>query len=286
MKLAITSGKGGVGKSMISAALSMLFAKERKVLAVDCDADAPNLDIWLGGIKKWDKAIPLAFSLLPYIDYKKCDGCGICAERCKFGAIKMVNGKPTVNSFLCEGCGLCEHLCPKKAIKMKPVDSGVLRIKKRTKYGFPLISGQLLPGRTGSGKMVDRTKFEAEKFNYDLMIIDSAPGTGCPVIAALRDANFAVLVTEPTLSAFSDLKKVLEVVEHFKIPWGLIVNKWGINNVLAAEIRKYANKKFLGKVSYDRKIFQAVSNLTPILETRLKAREEIEKIYYKLNKLL
>ena len=124
-KIVIASGKGGVGKSMLASALVMLFTKDKKIVAVDSDVDTPNLDIWLGGIKKWDKIIPVIASKKPKIDYKKCDGCGICAKHCKFGAIKMINGKPKINPFLCEGCGLCAMLCPKKAITLEPVQNGM-----------------------------------------------------------------------------------------------------------------------------------------------------------------
>jgi MinD superfamily P-loop ATPase len=280
-KIVIASGKGGVGKSMLASTLAMLFARTKKIVAVDCDADAPNLAIWLGGVKKWDKTIPVIASARPEIDYKKCDGCGLCAENCRFSAIKMVDGKPQLNPFLCEGCGACEVICPQKAIKLKPVQNAEVKIKK-TKYGFPLVSGNLFPGETGSGKVADRIKAEAEKNKKDLMIIDSAPGTGCPVIASLRGANFVILITEPTLSGFSDLKRVLEVVNHFKVPYGVVINKWDINPRLSNKIKNFAKKKFLGKISYDKEIFKAISNLIPIMKTNLKAKNEIKKIFQKL----
>jgi MinD superfamily P-loop ATPase len=284
MKIVISGGKGGVGKSMLASSLAMLFAKEKKIVAVDCDVDAPNLAIWLNEAKKWGKTIPVVTSARPVIDYKKCDSCGICAKKCRFGAMKMVKGKPKVNPFLCEGCGLCEIVCPRGAIKLKPVQNGEIKIKK-TKYSFPLISGQLFPGETGSGKVVTEIKEEAEKFKYEIQILDSAPGTGCPVTAALRDANFIILVSEPTPSGFSDLKRVLEVVLHFKIPWGLVINKWDINSKLSEKMKEWAGKKFFGKISYDKEIFKAISNLTPVLETNLKAKEEIKKIFKRIKKL-
>jgi MinD superfamily P-loop ATPase len=283
-KLVICSGKGGVGKSMLTSALATLFSKIKKVVAVDCDADAPNLAIWLGGIKKWDKTIPVVASAKPEIDYKKCNGCGLCAKNCRFSAIKIIDGKPKLNQFLCEGCGACEVICPQGAIKLKPVQNGKIKIKK-IKQGFPLVSGNLLPGETGSGKVVAEIKKQAEKFEYDLALIDSAPGTGCPVIASLQGANFVILITEPTPSGFSDLKRVLEVVNHFNIAWGLVINKWDINKTLSQKIEKIFKGKFLGKISYDKKIFTEISKLTPILETNLKAKREIKTIFKKLNKL-
>ena len=281
MRLVIASGKGGVGKSMLTSVLATLFAKNQKIVAVDCDADAPNLAIWLGGVKKWDKTIPVSTLAKPEFDFKKCNGCGLCAKNCRFSAIKMVKGKPKLNPFLCEGCGACEVICPKGAIKLKPVQNGEIKIKK-TKHGFPLVSGQLYPGESGSGKVVTEIKKEAEKFAHEVMIIDSAPGTGCPVIASLQGANFAILITEPTPSGFSDLKRVLEVVNHFKVPYRIVVNKWDINKNLSQKIEKWASRKFLGKISFDKEIFKAIANLKPILKTNLKAKREIKEIFNKL----
>ena len=290
MKLVILSGKGGVGKSMLTSALAMLFSKTKKVVAADCDADAPNLAIWLGFAPRasedaWDKIIPVVTSARPVIDYKKCNGCGLCAKNCRFAALQMKqneNGsRPILNRFLCEGCGACEVICPVKAIKLKPFQNGEIKIKK-LKYGFPLVSGSLFPGETGSGKVVDQIKAEAEKFKHDLMLIDSAPGTGCPVIASLRGSSFAILVTEPTPSGFSDLKRVLEVVNYFNIPWGLVINKWNINPQLSNKMEKWAKNKLLGKISYDKQIFKVIANLKPILETNLKVKTEIATIYNKL----
>ncbi len=284
MKLVIASGKGGVGKSMLTSVLATLFAKNKKVVAVDCDVDAPNLGIWLGGVRKWDRVLPVVTSAKPEIDLNKCNSCGLCVKNCRFEAMKMINSNPKVNSFLCEGCGVCEIICPVGAIKLKPVQNGEIKIKK-TKYGFPLVSGQLYPGETGSGKVVAEIKKEAEKFKYNLMLIDSSPGTGCPVIASLQDSNFAILVTEPTPSGFADLKRVLKVVNHFKIPWGLVINKWDINPQLSQRIERWSALKLLGKISFDKEIFKAIANLKPILETELGAKKEIKKIFKNLNQL-
>lgn len=285
-KIAISSGKGGVGKSMLTSALATLFSREKKVVAVDCDVDAPNLAIWLNEEKEWESIEKVSTSSKAVIDYDKCNGCGLCAQKCRFDAIKMINGKPVVNNLLCEGCGACEVLCPRKAIHLEPVKNGEIRMKK-IEPGFNLVSGQLYPGETGSGKIVSEIKKEAEKIDHELMVIDSSPGTGCPVIAALRDVDFVVLVTEPTLSGFSDLKRVLEVINHFQIPFAVVVNKWEVNEKMSNDIKEWAGERFIGKISYDQKIFNAVANLVPILETDLKAKEELENIFNNLkNKLL
>ena len=284
MKLVISSGKGGVGKSMLCSVLVMLFAKTKKVVAVDCDVDAPNLAIWLGEPEKWKRVKKISVSEKPVIDNSKLTQkeAKQCVNKCRFNALHLTaQGKLKLNPFLCEGCGACEVFCPEGVIKMKPVKNGEIKTKK-TGYNFPLVSGQLYPGETGSGKMVTEIKKEADKFDSDIQIIDSAPGTGCPVIASLQDANFVLLITEPTPSGFSDLKRVLEVVNHFRIPWKLVINKWDINPSLSKKMERWSNKRFLGKISYDKEIFKAISNLTPILKTNLKAKQEIKSIHSSL----
>ena len=280
MKIVVLSGKGGVGKSLVSSSLSILFQKESNLLplALDCDVDTPNLAVWLNEIGRWEKNKKISLSEKPDIDNSKIKNAKTCVEKCKFNALKVKNGRLELNPFLCEGCGACEVFCPKGAIKMKSVKNGSIKVKK-TKYGFYLVVGQLFPGETGSGKIVEVLKKEAEKYEHDVTIIDSAPGTGCPVIAALKDANLALLVTEPTLSAFSDLKRVFKLIQYFKIDWKLIINKWDINLKNTKEIEKWGKGHILGKISYDKKIFQSVARLKPIIETDLKARKEIEKIF-------
>ena len=283
-KIVIASGKGGVGKSMIASSLAILFSKaDKNIIAIDCDVDAPNLAIWLGGINSWDGSKKVSTIEKPVIDLEKCNGCGACIRECQFHSLSLQAKKAKLNHFLCEGCGVCKIVCPQKAIKMVTVDNAQINIKNKTKYNFPLISAQLFPGESGSGKIVAEAKKQAEKFKYDLMIIDSAPGTGCPVNAALFDANFVILVTEPTPSGFSDLEKILDVVNHFKIPYRLVINKWDMNPEFSQTIESKFSDKILGEISYDQNIFKAISNLTPIMETNLRAKEEIKQIFEKLN---
>jgi MinD superfamily P-loop ATPase len=286
-KLVIASGKGGVGKSMLTSALAMLFTKKKKIVVVDADVDAPNLAIWLNETSdenvQFSQKISTSFKAV--IDREKCNGCNKCVESCVFSALELKNGRARLNPFLCEGCGVCQIVCPQKAIDLEPVENGQIKIIK-TKYGFSLVTGQLFPGQSGSGKIVAEIKKQAEaRGQYELMLIDSAPGTGCPVIASLQDANLVLLVTEPTPSGLTDLKRVLEVVKHFQIPFQLVINKWDINPQLSQKIEKEFAGNFLGKISYDQAIFKAIANLQPILETKLKAKKEIKEIFQKLIKI-
>lgn len=286
IKIVIASGKGGVGKSILASSLAILYSKLYSLIALDCDVDAPNLALWLNEYKNWDRRKKISTSEKPVFDYEKCNQCGICIKACRFEALEMVNNKPCVDKFVCEGCGACEVLCPQKAIKLKMVQNGEMKVKK-TRYGFDLISGQLYPGETGSGKIVSQLKEEADKYkNKTMVIIDSSPGTGCPVIAVLRDASYVVLITEPTVSGVSDIKKILELVNYFKLPYGIVINKWDINKKLSKKLEKLGGSCYLGKISYDKNIFKAINSFQPIADTDLKAKSEIKSIYKTINKVL
>lgn len=269
---------------MLTSALTMLFAKKKKIIAVDADVDAPNLAIWLNELdeKNIQFSQNISTSLKAVIDKNKCNGCGECVGKCVFQAIQIKHGKAEINPFLCEGCGVCRIVCPRQAVELKPVQNGQIKLI-RTKYGFSLLTGQLLPGETGSGKVVSQIKEKAEDNQLaEMMIIDSSPGTGCPVIAAFQDADLAVLISEPTPSGLSDLKRILELMNHFKIPFRIVINKWDINRSLSRQMEKEFKDNLLGKISYDQKIFQAIANLQPILKTNLKAKKEIKRIFKQL----
>jgi len=280
MKIVVASGKGGVGKSMLTSALALLFSKERKIVACDCDVDAPNLGLWLG-ITEYDIIEKISTSEKAFINRKKCINCEKCVKVCPYGAIEIKNGKIEINHLLCEGCGVCQMVCPKGAIEIKPVKNGEIRINT-TKYNFPLISGKLYPGESGSGKIVEELKRRAEEFDNEITIFDSAAGIGCPVIASVRGSDFAVLVTEPTPSAFFDLKRILEVVNYFKIPYGIVINKFDINQRISKKIERFAGEKLLGKISYDKKVVDCIVNLKPVITSDSKVVNEIVEIFERM----
>jgi len=285
IKIVVASGKGGVGKSMLASTLLMLFSKKYQVIAVDADVDAPNLNLWLGGVKKWDQIEKLSLSEKAVAVNRDCPECRQCAEICQFGALSFQDNRLKVNPFLCEGCGACHQVCPAGTIKMIKGVNAELMVKNDL-FGFPLVSAQLYPGETGSGKIVDQIKEKAESFKCQIMILDAPAGTGCPVIAAVNGADFSVLITEPTPSGFSDMKRALTVVNHFKVPYGVVINKWDIDPAESSRLEKWAGDRLLGEISYDKRIFQAIADLKPIIETNLPVKKEIEEIYHQLEKVL
>ncbi len=266
--IVVLSGKGGVGKSTLTASLSVLLGREKRLVAADCDVDASNLALVLGAKKpKERKKISTNFKASVN---SKCKGCKKCLD-CPFQAIEWdeKNDKPVINRFLCEGCGYCQLVCPEGAIDLKEVQNAEVAVAD-TDYGFPVVTGQLKMGEAGSGKVVSVVREKAAKIakNADTILIDAPPGIGCPVIASVRNSDFVVAITEPTPSAFSDLKRALEVVEYFNVNYGLVINRWDLNKEYTKEIENFAKKRgipVLGKLPYDKRFVDALVELTPVV---------------------
>jgi MinD superfamily P-loop ATPase len=283
LTIAVASGKGGVGKSMFTSALAMLLSRDREIIAIDADVDAPNLHLWLGGIDDWDETKKVSLTEKAKV-IKRDFNCQDFKVNCQFGAISCSDNQLKINPFLCEGCGLCQEILGPEIIKMEKVVNGEIKFKKSI-FGFPLISGQLYPGQTGSGKIVDEIIEFKKELSFDIKLIDVPAGLGCPVTAALKSTDLVLLVTEPTPTGWSDLKRILSVVKNFNLDWRLVINKYDLDQQKTEVIINWAGKKYLGKISYDKDIFTALSQLKPIMGTDLKTKQEIEKMSWRLKKL-
>jgi MinD superfamily P-loop ATPase len=272
--IAVLSGKGGVGKSSITASLAVLLADKHRIVAADCDVDAPNLALVLGIEEENFKSLKrIETSERATLMEEKCNACGKCLDPCNFSAVKWDYNKklPVINSLLCVGCGACTVACPEDALKLESVENASITIDE-TEYGFPVVSGQLDIGESGSGKVVNTVKMSASEIADDIgaefLIVDSAAGIGCPVIASVRGSNYVILVTEPTSAAFWDLKRAIGIIKHFDIPHGVVINRYDINNKFTQEIGEYFavnNIPVLGKIPYDKKFVYALVNLEPIV---------------------
>lgn len=271
MELTVLSGKGGVGKTSVASSLAVMLARDHDLVAVDCDVDAPNLGLLLGlQPDDFDKE-EVSVSEKAFLDRTRCTGCGRCWETCAFSAIEP-GSPPGFNRLLCEGCGACQLVCPEGAIELRPVKSGWVGVAQGD---FPVVGGQLRMGESGSGKIVTLIKEKAAELGPEMRVIDSPAGIGCPVIAAVRGSDYVVAVTEPTPSGLSDLQRALEVVGHFGIKAGIVINKADINLPGAEELRAYASGAgvpVLAEIPYDRAFVEAAVNLQPpvVQEPQLK----------------
>ena len=270
-ELVVVSGKGGVGKTSFTASLAVLLWRAGvNLVAADADVDAPNLALLLTG--KEVKREPVSVSEKAFIDYERCNGCGKCIPACKFNAIYRENGKVVIERLLCEGCGVCALLCPETAIEIREVESGQV-VTTETKYGFPVITGRLNIGESGSGKIVAFVKAEAKivagNVEADLLLVDGPPGVGCPVISALSGAHQVIAVTEPTPVALQDLDRVLSVAKHFNLPSAIVLNKADMHEETRKKIIGYAEERgieVLGEIPLDEAVPKAVAESTPVID--------------------
>jgi len=288
--LTVLSGKGGTGKTTISSSLALLLSQKNKIVAGDCDADAPNFALALGIYEKdfslWEE---VETNEKAELNSKKCTSCKKCVETCQFGAIKWDDkkNKPVFNPMLCEGCGACQLVCPSNAIDLVKVKNGKVSTIN-SKYGFKVVSGQLNIGGNGSGKVVSLIKqraVEESDEDTDILLLDSAAGVGCPVIASIQGSDYVIAVTEPTPSGLNDLKRALRTVEQFKIPYGIIINKYDINEEFSKKIEEFAkeyNILILGKLPFNKEFVEALINLKPIVEYNPKYKKTFKEILEKI----
>ena len=281
-QLTILSGKGGTGKTTLTASLAVLA---RNAVLADCDVDAPDLHMLLH--PKVVETQAFQGSKLAIIDKTKCDNCGICKEKCRFGAITEAI---EVDPIACEGCGVCAAICPSDAITMIERVSGYAYISK-TKYGF-MAHALLSPGESNSGKLVTLVRQNArilsEKENSDLVIIDGPPGIGCPVIASVSGVDVGLVVTEPTKSGIHDLQRALQLIKHFNVKPLVCVNMYDINKDNTNKILGFCEEnsiKVVGRISFNPKVTEAMVNGKPIIEYAPESdvSKEIEKIWKSCN---
>jgi len=271
MKIAVTGGKGGTGKSIVATSLAIEFARKEKTILVDADVECPN-DHLLLSVKR--KKYSKVYQPIPSWDFKKCTKCGKCASVCKQNAIVFVKGKyPAFVKDVCIGCKACIVACPEKAITETKKEIGTIYTGKN--YGVNLVSGELKLGELASGEVVAEVRKQSEEINKKLnagtLLIDSAAGIGCPVIASLVGTDYIVAVTEPTPSALHDLKRVLYLAGHFKIKHGIVINKFDLEESFCKKIESFAKKSnipIVGKIPYRKDFVDSVIKMKPITELK------------------
>jgi MinD superfamily P-loop ATPase len=262
-QVVIISGKGGTGKTILTASFAALA--KNKVM-VDCDVDAADLHLLLQPEIK--ERYEFRSGLTARVNTEICEQCGQCISVCRFAAI----GEDfIVDPISCEGCTICSHVCPTGAITLEENISGEWFISD-TKYG-PLVHAKLGIAEENSGKLVTQVrqaaKEIAEKENLDYVIIDGPPGIGCPVIASLANVDLALIVTEPTLSGIHDMERVAQVSKHFRVPTKVVINKYDINPDNSWNIKKICQKEDIEVVSqlpFSQKVSESIVQGMPLVE--------------------
>ena len=275
----ILSGKGGVGKTSLTASLASLAKKDSmiNVMVLDCDVDAPNLAIILppkkeSAINKTDTFTTLKAKFLEEL----CSNCKQCVDEhfCEFNALNWdsYNSIPNIDFLKCEGCGACQVLCPTHAFDIYAVKSGEI-VSYHNNMNFMLVYGKTQLGSTTSGKLVTDAKEYLKNIDdfkeSNLIFIDGPPGIGCPVIATVSNLDYVIAISEPTPSGLHDLIRVIEVIQQFNIPFGLVINKSNLESPFQEEFKKFIRDtkyEILGKIPFDLKIPEAMSFAKPVVD--------------------
>ena len=261
--IGITGGKGGTGKSTIATAIVFELAKNNKVLLVDADVDCPNDHLLLNIERKLYRQVE---QRIPKWDFKKCAKCGLCGIVCKTKAIVSIKGKnPIFTKQQCNGCGACILKCPNDAISWDKKEIG--KIYTGSKYGIDLLSGELKTNEPVSEFVVNSLNkiIEQKKDKYDYIVIDTAAGTHCPVIAALEICDTVFAVTEPTPLGVHDLELILQLLKIIKVESSIISNRSDIGDKkLIEEIGKKYETKVVAEIPYSKDIVSKYVKGEPI----------------------
>jgi len=280
-EIAILSGKGGTGKTSIAAAFSSLAGQ---AVFTDCDVDAADLHLVLTPEVKREEAYSSGSKAVVHLS--SCNSCGICKDLCRFNAIEFTENEPVIDEFACEGCGLCSLSCPVNAITIEAYEKNQIFFGD-CRFG-PMIYGKLGIAEENSGKLVARirqyAKETALRMQAGCIITDGPPGIGCPVISSVTGVSLVIAVTEPTLSAWHDLMRLIELIGKFHTPIKVILNKFDLNEAMSNDM---ANKldalgiEVIGRIPYDESMVHALLEGKTITEFEPGGRiaEEMKKMW-------
>lgn len=269
-QLVILSGKGGTGKTSLAAAFAHLASQSplaNRIVLADVDVDAANLELVLQSrlLEQED----FLGGQVAVIDKNTCASCGDCEAVCRFDAIHHTDSFYAVDPIACEGCAACVYQCPNESISMHEQVAGVSCVSD-TRYG-PLYHANLYAGRENSGKLVtlvkQRARLQALDENRDLVIVDGPPGIGCPVISAASGADLALIVAEPTAAGVHDMKRILQITEHFQLPSLVCINKADIYLLGTKQIEAYCwdnDFDVAGRIPFDEVVTDAMVHGEPV----------------------
>ena len=275
MNITIASGKGGTGKTTLSTNLAAVIAESQKVVLSDLDVEEPNSGLFIKGelVHEENK-----FKMIPEWVKDKCTLCGICQDVCNYHAVIQLGTKIMVFPELCHSCYACSELCPIEALPMIPKKVGVLKHFDQGNLSF--IESRLDIGEEQAVPLITQTiQYVNENFSDNIIKInDAPPGTSCPVIEATKDADFIILVTEPTPFGLHDLKIAVETMRELKKEYAVIINRYGIGNNDVLEYCKKEAIPIIAKIPNDRRIAELYSSGKLIYNQHPKVRKQLDSI--------
>ncbi len=275
MKIAIASGKGGTGKTTLSTNLASYIAQRKECVLADLDVEEPNSGLFIKAklMETEDK-----YKMIPTWNSSTCILCGNCQAVCNFNAILKMGKSIMVFPELCHGCYACSELCPTSSLPMKQKKMGELKYYKNENLNF--IESRLIIGEEQAVPLIKQTlDFIEKRFSEDtIKILDSPPGTSCPVIEATRNADFVILVTEPTPFGLHDLTLAVETVRKLQKPYAVVINRTGIGN---DGVEMYCMKEkidIIARIPNDRLIAETYSRGELLYPTIPSVRNAVESI--------
>ncbi|RJP73971.1 MAG: (4Fe-4S)-binding protein [Candidatus Zixiibacteriota bacterium] len=257
MRIAIASGKGGTGKTTV--AVNLAWSVHEPVQLLDCDVEEPNAHLFLRPEIQRSETVSIP---VPEVDESRCDACGECSRLCAWHAIVSLKTRPLVFPDLCHGCGGCARICPLEAIR--EMDRPIGTVETGVSGPVNLVQGRLNIGAPMAPPLIRAVKARAH--GSGLVIVDAPPGTSCPVIAAVRDCDFLVLVTEPTPFGLHDLVLAVDMVRELRIPFGVVINRAGMGDDRTAVFCRNQNIPILQEIPDDRRIAEAYARGRIVVE--------------------
>lgn len=279
MMISIASGKGGTGKTLVATSLASALKDKYKVQLLDCDVEEPNDHIFMKPeiLNSYPVSIPV-----PEIDKDKCTLCGKCAQVCAYHAIAIMGESALTFIELCHGCGACSYLCPEKAIVEVPNEIGIVETGKADSVEFG--HGKLSIGQAMAPPIIRKVKSLAN--NDHLVIIDASPGTSCPVVEAIKDSDFCLLVTEPTPFGLNDLMLAVEMVREIGIPCGVVLNRAGVGDGKTQDYCARENVPVLMTIPLDTNIASLYSRGVLLVDGMPEYRERFIDLYGKIKEVI